>query len=706
MHIMPSKILRNGFFVYLFLITFPEPLFAYIGPGAGFVFVSSFLIIFISIFLSFLSLLLFPFRVLFKFIKLRNKDIKKTNTGRVVVVGFDGMDPELTNLYLSKGLLSNFSKLKEKGNFSKLQTTLPPISPVAWSSFSTGSNPAKHNIFDFLAPNRKNYTSYLSSVKISGSNKHLNLGKYKFPLKKAKISILKKSKTFWKILGEHGIFSIILRVPITYPPEKFFGALISGMCVPDILGTQGTFTFYSSNSETHKEHIGGQQIQVEIKNNSIETYIPGPNHPFLKEPVQLRTKIKIFTENENKVKLRVGKKTHVLEINKYSDWVEIPYKILPGIKINGIAKFYLKSVSPEFKLYLTPVNINPERPSLPVGTPKVFPIYMSKIIGKFGTLGLMEDTWALNEGIIDEQAFWDQSVEFFKEVENMFFQSLKKVRKGALVCVFDLTDRTQHMFMRYLDSKHPANIGRDSDKYKNKILESYQLADNLIGKLNDELNDNDALIILSDHGFKQFQRGFNLNKWLLENGYLSLKDSSSESDEWFENVNWNKTKAYGIGLNGLYINQKGRESEGVVNTGNEKKKLLNELKNKLLEVIDEKTGKRIMREIYITDEVYKGPYKENAPDLLLGFYTGYRISWDSVTGKICGNIIVDNTRKWSGDHCIDPREVPGILFSNRKLKTEDPRIIDIAPSILELLGIRKPGYMDGQPIIQDKNADQ
>ena len=698
---MWAKRLKIGFLFFIFLITFPKPVFAYIGPGAGFVFVSSFLIIFISIFLSFLSLLLFPFRVLFKYIKLRKKNIKNTNTDRVIVVGFDGMDPELTDAFLSKGLLSNFSKLKETGSFSKLQTTLPPISPVAWSSFSTGSNPAKHNIFDFLAPNRKNYTSDLSSVKISHSNKYLNLGKYKIPLKKAKISILKKSKTFWRILGEHGIFSIILRVPITYPPEKFFGALISGMCVPDILGTQGTFTFYSSNSTDKKKHIGGQQIQVEVKDDIIDTYIPGPPHPFLKESKQLRTKVKISVISENKLELKIGKKTHTIETDKYSDWVEIPFKIAPGIKINGIAKFYLNSVSPEFKLYVTPVHINPENPSLPIGTPKVFPIYMSKIIGKFGTLGLAEDTWALNEGIINEEAFWEQSVEFFKEVERMFFQALKKLRKGALVCVFDLTDRTQHMFMRYLDSTHPANVGRESERYKDKILESYQLADQVVGRLFKELKDNDALIVLSDHGFKQFRRGFNLNKWLLENGYLSLKDSSGESGEWFENVDWNKTKAYGIGLNGLYINQVGRESEGVVNSGNEKKIFLQELKDKLLKVTDEETGKPIMREIYITDEVYKGPYKENAPDLLLGFYTGYRISWDSVTGKISGDIIVDNTRKWSGDHCIDPREVPGILFSNRKINTENPGIIDIAPSVLELLGIAKPGYMDGQPIVQD-----
>jgi len=683
-------------FVFFILIT-PEPVFAYIGPGAGFVFVSSFLIIFISIFLSLMSLLLFPFRVLKNKIKRKKKGISKTNTKRVIIAGFDGMDPELTEKLMNEGKLPNFRRLKEIGTFSELQTTYPPISPVAWSSFSTGTNPAKHNIFDFLAPDRNTYMSTLSSVNITKSSKNISLGKYKIPLKKPKISLLRKSKAFWKILGEHGIYSIILRVPLTYPPEKFFGAMLSGMCVPDILGTQGTFTYFSTNSK--KEHTGGQQIEVKPDNGKIETYIPGPSHPFLKEEKQLKSKLEIFIENDEKIKLNIGKKKYELNLNKYSDWIEIPFKVLPGIKITGIAQFLLTSVSPDFKLYVTPININPEKPSLPIGTPKIFPVYLSKLIGKYSTLGLAEDTWALDEGIIDEKTFWEQSVAYFREREKMFFHSLNKIKNGTVACVFDLTDRIQHMFMRYINPEHPDNEKKVDETFRNAIEDSYKLADEMIGKIIGKMNETDAVIVLSDHGFKKFDRGFNLNKWLYENGYLFLKDSKEESGEWFRSVDWNKTKAYGLGLTGLYINQKGREKKGIVGKGKEKDELMLELRKKLLEVKD--NGKPMLREVYITDVIYNGPYKENAPDIILGFYTGYRTSWNSVIGKVTGEIIEDNTRKWSGDHCLDPREVPGILFSNRKITSNNPKIIDICPSILKLLGIKTPKYMDGQSIFED-----
>ncbi len=684
----------------LILFTFEDAAFAYIGPGAGFVFVSSFFVLFISFLLSFLSLLLLPFRFIIKSIKFRKK-VSKTNTKRVIVIGFDGMDPDLAKSFMAEGKLPNFLKLKNSGSFSKLQTTNPPISPVAWSSFATGTNPAKHNIFDFLTPDRKTYLANLSSVDTFINTKHIKLGKYKIPLKKPKVSLLQKSKTFWKILGEHGIYSIILRVPITYPPEKFFGSLLSGMCVPDVSGTQGTFSFYSTDEKTSYEYTGGEQINVTINNNKIETYILGPFNPFLRVTKRLKSNMQIVIKNKDNIKIKVGGKSYSVSLNKYTEWIEIPFKAAPGIKIMGIAKFYLKSVFPEFEMYVTPVNLDPENSAQPISMPKIFSIYLSKLIGKFATLGLAEDTWALNEAVIDEKTFWEQAVGFHKEREKMFFHSLKKIKRGSLVCVFGLTDRIQHMFMRYLDSEHPANEGKDTVLFKNAVENSYKLADDIIGEILEKIDDSTALIVISDHGFKQFKRGFNLNTWLFKKGYLSLKSSSQKSGEWFESVDWKNTKAYGIGLSGLYINQKGRESQGIVDKDMEKKKLLIELKDRLQNIKDEKTGKQIIKEVYITSEIYEGPYKENAPDLLIGYYHGYRISWDSVIGKINGGIIEDNLKRWSGDHCIDPEEVPGLIFSNRNLESNEPKIIDISPSVLRLLGITPPSFIDGKPIISD-----
>lgn len=207
-------------------------------------------------------------------------------------------------------------------------------------------------------------------------------------------------------------------------------------------------------------------------------------------------------------------------------------------------------------------------------------------------------------------------------------------------------------------------------------------------------------MVISDHGFKQFERGINLNSWLHQNGYLKLKDGE-EPGEWFQNVDWDNTKAYALGLGGLYINLKGRESRGVVPPGEPMKLLKQELTEKLLEIKDEKTGENAIIEIFDSQTIYNGPYVENAPDLIIGYNRGYRASWDSVTGKVTSTVLEDNVKSWSGDHCVNPRFVPGIFFSNFPVNSSTPRIMDIAPTVLELFGVDFPAYMDGKSLLKD-----
>jgi predicted AlkP superfamily phosphohydrolase/phosphomutase len=121
------------------------------------------------------------------------------------------------------------------------------------------------------------------------------------------------------------------------------------------------------------------------------------------------------------------------------------------------------------------------------------------------------------------------------------------------------------------------------------------------------------------------------------------------------------------------------------------------LRSKLDGLQDPESGKVGITNVFDCDATYAGPYVENAPDLLVGYTAGYRASWDSVMGKVTTQIFEDNLRAWSGDHCIDPREVPGVLFSNRKIADENPAIVDIAPTILKLFGVALPGNFDGKP---------
>jgi predicted AlkP superfamily phosphohydrolase/phosphomutase len=610
------------------------------------------------------------------------------------------MEPTLAEKFMSEGKLQNLSKIKNKGTYAKLQTTIPAISPVAWSSFMTGSNPSKHNIFDFLSRDTKTYLPDLSSARIGKPKKYLSFGKYNIPLSKPEIKGLRKSIPFWKILGKQGIFSTILRVPITFPPEKFSGHLLSGMCAPDLKGSQGTFFFYTSDKDKIKKREGGINIPVDITDGKIKTYISGPENNLLKKEEELRLPLTMtINEDKKSVEMEVSGQKFNLKLDSFSDWIKLTFRPGLGMKIRAICRFYVSEIHPHFEMYLTPLNIDPEKPALPISHPFIYSVYLSKLRGSFITLGEANDTWALNEGALSEEAFLELTYSNHKEWEDMLFNAIEKPRKGLVTCVFETTDSIQHMFWRYLDNAHPALRSGQTKMSPRVIEELYSKMDALVGKVLEKLDDPSALIIMSDHGFKSFRRGVNLNSWLYLNGYLSLKDGKKKSEEWFKDVDWDKTRVYALGLGGIYINQKGRETRGIVNPDQETNALKKELIEKLNGLKDDEKDSVAINKVFDRDELPPGPYIDNCPDLVVGYNEGYRVSWDSVTGKLNETIFEDNTKAWSGDHCIDPRIVPGVFFSTRKINTTYPSIIDIAPTVLELFGLDVPSHMDGQALI-------
>jgi predicted AlkP superfamily phosphohydrolase/phosphomutase len=519
------------------------------------------------------------------------------------------------------------------------------------------------------------------------------------PLNKPSYRPLRKSKPFWSVLSENDIFSSVIRVPITFPPDEFGGVQLSSLCVPDLRGTQGSFSFYTTDTEALQSFTGGFAYGLERAGAVYSAELIGPENIMVEGAPQLRLPFTLKTNgNENEAILTVGKEEHRLELGKHSPWITLEFSPGLGIKVRGISRFILKSVEPHVELYVTPINIDPEKPAMPISHPFYYSVYLSKLIGPYATLGLAEDTWALNERIIDEGQFLEQAYLINQEREKMLFNELEKVKKGAVVCVFDITDRIQHMLWRYIDPGHPANQGKDTTLHKDAIEKLYLKVDETVGKLLPYLDDRTVLIVMSDHGFKPFRRGINLNSWLMREGYLHLKDGSNEGGEWFDGVDWSKTKAYALGLGGIFANLKGRESRGIVEP-EELPNLVMELKDLLSGLKDEANGEVAIKGVYDAKEVYSGPYVVEGPDLIVGYNTGYRASWDGVTGKVTDEVFSDNTKAWSGDHCIDPSCVPAVLMSNRKITIDNPSIQDVAPSILRLFGLEPPVYMDGKPII-------
>lgn len=696
---MLKSLMKKIRLLLLLTILLGLPLFCYVGPGAGFAFVGSFFFIFAAFFLAIFNFLTFPVRALLRFIK-RARTLKKAKFKRVLLIGFDGMDYNLYNQFKKQGhKFPNFDKLAKEGTFSPLWSTEPPISPVAWSTFTTGVNPGKHNIFDFLTTDRATYMPKMAGSDIIPPRRSLTIGNWVIPLGSPKIELKRKSLSFWKIVSSKGIYASVLRMPFTFPPEKFYGSMLSGLGTPDLRGTQGSFSFYSDGpAENYDISDGVFESLQSLGGDRFSGRIKGPGHPFRKGNPPLEIPFTLTLDRENKsVEIAVGKEKIKLGQNQLSPWVKLDFKA-GLIGVAGIAQWVLEDVAP-LKLYLSPINIDPEKPSMPVSHPKIFSVYLAKLLGPFATLGMAEDTWSLNERVLSEKNFIDQVYRTQEEREKIFFNTLAKIKDGLVIQVFETTDRIQHMFWRYLpDSGSPAPRPSNDPLVTGSILESYRRMDAFLEKLYKKMRPHDLLMIVSDHGFNAFNRGFNLNTWLHKQGYLVLNNGKKTSGKWYADVDWSRSRAYGQGLNGIFLNLKDRESQGIVNPGAEAEALKKEIKEKLMKVVDEKHKKNAVKSAFIREEIYRGPYTVNAPDIVVGYAAGYRVSWESAVNYVGEELFSDNTRMWSGDHAFTRDQIPGVFFCNRKIAAKDPGLIDISPTVLAAFGIEKPGFIEGRDL--------
>ena len=677
---------------------------AYIGPGAGFAAAGSALVLVGTFALAFAIVAIWPIKAGIRALRMRG--LAKPKVDRMIVVGLDGFDPDLYRKFKAEGLMPNFTKLEEEGCFRPLETAFPSISPVAWSSYATGVDASRHNIYDFLTRDPCNYLPALSSTDVSTMPKTLNLGFKKVTIgSKVVTRLLQKSQPFWKLLGKNFVWSSIIRVPITFPAQEFKnGVLLSGMCVPDLQGTQGSFSFYSTKPRPKEAQIGGQQYVIrKSPAGVVESNLTGPTGP---DRHAMKCPFKVtFDDAKREATFEVDGETATVGYREYTPWMRIPFK---GAR--GIARFYVQTWDEsDVEIYVTPINIDPDSPAMPISHPLVYSIYLAKTLGPYATLGLAEDTWALNERVVDEEAFLKQAWLIFEERKKQLWDVVEKTKKGFVTVVFDTTDRISHMFYRYLDPEHPANEGKDTEKYKHTIRDLYAKMDDFLAEVRAKVKDDDGktvFCVISDHGFCNFKRGVNINAWLRDEGYLFLKDDSNTSGDWFQNIDWTRTKAFTLGLTGIFINRKGREQHGIVEPGEELNSLCREIQGKLEQLKDPKTGETVVLDAAITKEIHGGPYADLAPEILVGYQRGYRHSWDCATGSVSEEVFSDNTKSWSGDHCVDPRLVPGVFWCNRKINTERPNIMDIAPTALDMFGVDIPKYMQGSSLFGPRVKDQ
>lgn len=668
---------------------------AYVGPGAGLAVAGGMWAVALLL-LAVVAALVFPFRLAWHRWQDRARR-RRARVRRVIVVGFDGLDAAATRRFMAAGKLPNLQRLARQGSHHDLRTVLPAITPAAWPSFATGVDPSGHAIFDFIGRNPQTYDPVLASAEILPGRRG------RWGRRRPNLRSKRRSRPFWEVLGDHRVFSIILRVPITWPPTPFRGLMLSGMSAPDLRGTQGEGTLLTTSAAPAG---GGGPIHIQLHSQAehFVADLPGPMDPDDEDKrlsLQVRlTPGQMSSPTPGPMRLELGDCKVDLQLDTDSDWLPLVFGSGRDA-IAGICRVRLLSSDPP-SLYVTALQIDPVRPAMPVSHPAPFAEYLGRRQGPFATVGLAEDTDALNSGVIDEAAFLQQVESLHQERETMLMDALGSGRDGLVTCVFDGSDRVQHMFYRGLEADHPAHTHSSCD-HPQAIEDVYRRADDTVGQVLEQLRDDDALLVLSDHGFCSFRRGVDLNAWLLANGYLTLLPEAT-GQPWLQDVDWSRSRAYALGLSGLYLNVRGREGQGIVDPGAEYEALKAELVQALTGLVDDDNGATAVHRAYDTRALYDGPYAGEGPDILLGYAAGYRVSWMTARGETADSVFADNDRRWSGDHCVEPALVPGVLFSSRPLVDRDPGLMDVPVTIMSLLGVAAPAYMTGRDLSPEPSA--
>jgi predicted AlkP superfamily phosphohydrolase/phosphomutase len=678
----------------------------------------------------------------------------------IVVLGFDGVDSTVVEQMLAAGRLPNLAALKARGGYSPLLPTVPAQTPVSWATFSTGLDPGGHEIFDFLkrdpsdliptfavaeettAPllfgratpwvlggagllvfaaagalaaflTRRRFVLVVFAVLgllVGGAV--FGAARAWIPPGRPAVKNNRLGRTFWS--EEGGRPAAVVRMPVTFPPESFPGGrLLSGLGVPDLSGRIGKPAFYTSDPFfTPRE---GNDFSIELVRLSSNTgtqvaKIAGPpGKPFGREgTIDLPLTLTVSPARD-RLTIDAGAERRELKPGEWSDWVSLSFRVNPVISVSGYARFRLQSVSPEIALYLSPVQFDPARlpPGFALSSPPAFAKELLDRFGRYKTMGWAIDTWSIQSGTLPEDAFLED-VAATAAQERRMLAALVGQRERLLVHYFEFPDRVAHVFWRLRDPQHPAYDAKLAERYGGEVEKSYETMDAIVGETARALRPDDVLIVLSDHGFATWRRSVNYNSWLVENGYLVLSGGAQRKSlealfsrgQFWESVDWSKSKAYAMGLGDVYVNLKGREKNGSVEPGAAYEALRDELSARLTALTDPKNGERAVSRVFKREQVYRRYNPRLIPDLIVTNRPGYRVSWQASLGVPTDTVFEDNRDVWSGDHCsLDPELVKGVFFASKPFRAaQTPGIADVTASIRALLGANAPPDAAGKSL--------
>ncbi len=642
---------------------------------------------------------------------------EKTSTGKtakkVIIIGVDGMDPRLTEKMMDQGLLPNLNRLRQAGGYKPLGSSIPPLSPVAWSNFITGAGPGTHGIFDFIHRNPQHqYVPFYSASETIPGQGGWEIDDYKIQLdfwpfghKPSQTLLRRQGTPFWDYLDQAGIWSQFYNLPSNYPPSPSkFGhhRCLAGMGTPDLLGGYGTYQHFAEDGPIRtQEEGGGRRSVIFFENHTSNPPLKliGPWNNFLVKPEPVTIEFLVHRDLQARsAVIEIQSQMIPLKQGHWSRWTKLDFELLNlpwNTHLSGICRFYLQEVAPNFRLFSSSINTYPSNPVNQITEPPTFIKDISKELGLFSTIGFQEDHKALVNNVFSDAEFATQAEFVLQERLKLLQYALKHYDDGLLFFYFSSTDLQAHMFWWDSNDEQPTRSAEQVRRNFSHLKKIYQKMDDVVGDILKRYGDKATVIVMSDHGFGNFKRQFNLNTWLRQNGYIKPAQTTSLLTD----VDWSRTQAYGLGINGLYLNLKGRERDGIVEPGAQREELIQNLITQLQAVRDT-NGQRVIRKVYRADKVYSGPATALAPDLIVGYYRGYRASWATSLGTITEEIFQDNDSAWSADHSVDVVEVPGVLFSNKPIVATAPNLVDMAPSILEEFGLDVPASMTGKNVFK------
>jgi predicted AlkP superfamily phosphohydrolase/phosphomutase len=619
--------------------------------------------------------------------------------GRVVILGFDGVEPSIVDAMLAAGQLPNLAKLRDQGCYERLASSNPPQSPTAWSSFATCKNPGNHGIYDFLRRNPQDYTPGLGF----GITKHPELAPDGALSKPAEYMNYRKGDTFWSVANRQGMRCKLLIVPFAYPVEHLESSeMLCGLDVPDIRGTQSTYFALSDQFKEQESVPGGVKLPLKFEGDTATAMVPGVRHPETKEFVGVPMKV-IVDRQGHTVAIDLQGQTAKLAENTWSPWLEWTFEVTPKFSVRAISRIHVLEAGERVRLYMTCLQIHPRAPYLPISVPDDFAVKLADRYGLFKTVGWAYDTKALQQSEMTEDMFLDDARKTMAWNETLLLDEMDLNAFDLLIAGWTATDRVAHMFWRFRDPKHPLYTAEGAQKYGRAVEETYAKMDEIVGKAMAKIAPNDLVIVLSDHGFHSFRKAFSLNTWLVRTGYLAVKGQSDPATaftnkKYLEDYDWSKSRAYGLGLGSVFLNLKGREGQGTV-APEDAPALLAEIKGKLLALTDPQTGDKVFQAVYLKADAYKGASEVEAPDIQLGYADGYQTDKASAAGAAPQELLSSNDDKWSGEHAAsDVAITPGIFFSNKPL-APSAAIIDIGPTALKYLGAQIPGDFEGKSLL-------